>query len=83
VDLLFGEPGLKQPIGEQRESIFDRRVERLPEVAGQDRVLRSDRANVIEEQIPGNLAGVRGGEAALEKGAPVCEIALGVHIELL
>src|SRR5688500_13705538 len=83
LNVVLGEAGLEQTVGKERESVLDGRVERLAEVAGQDRALGPDRADVVEQPLPGDLAGVRRREAPFQQRSPLREAPLRVRVELL
>ena len=83
VHLLLVEAGREQPVGHQPEAVLDRRVRRLAEIGREHRVLGPGGADRLEDALPGDLAGVRRREAALEQGAARGERGLVVDRQAL
>ena len=69
VHLLLVEAGCEEPVGHQPEAVLDRRVRHLAEIGREHRVLGPGGADRLVDGLPGDLAGVRRREAALEQGA--------------
>ena len=83
LDLLVAEAGLEELIGEQRQTVLDRRVEDLTQVGGEHVVLDAGGAHAVEDVLPGDLAGVGRREAALEQGAALGEVGLLLERQVL
>src|SRR5262245_33251357 len=74
--LVLREAGLEQPVDHEGEPVLDGRVRALAEVGREHVPLHPSGANGLDGLLPADLARVDRGEAALEHGPAVGELAL-------
>ena len=67
--LVLVEAGVEQPVGPEREPVLDRRVVRVAAVAREEVALDADRADAVEDVLPGRLAAVAAWSGSARSGS--------------
>src|SRR6478735_12024079 len=75
-NVVVREPGREQPVRHQGQPVLDGRIRELAEIGREHVALRARRPDGLERRLPGDLARVDRGEAALEQRALAHEILL-------
>src|SRR5919108_5182996 len=81
--IVVAESRGEQPVGPEGETVLDRGVVRVPEVAREERTLDADGAHAVEDVLPRGLAAVRRRQAPLEQAAALGERSLVFDREVL